>query len=126
MLDKLFTWRWWLWGACVLLWTTALLMPIPQGAPLPVTEFRWKLLFGKGLHMAAYAFLTVMAAWLRAPMRYRILLVFFLMAHATATEVLQDLTKEMFGRSGTLSDVALDQTGIAVGVLLAWKWWTNG
>src|SRR5438128_10765272 len=108
MLDKLYTWRWWLWGACVLLWTTALLMPIPQGVPLPVTEFRWKLLFGKGLHMAAYAFLTVMAGWLRAPVRQRLLLVFSLMAHATATEVLQHLTESVLGRTGTLWYVALD------------------
>jgi hypothetical protein len=79
----------------------------------------------KTLHVGAYAFLTVMAAWLRVPVRYRFLLIFFLMAHATVTEVLQQVLVEIVGRTGSLWDVALDQLGITLGLLLAWRWWVE-
>jgi len=109
----------------MLAWTTALLVPLPQGGPLTFAAVQPRLFLAKGLHVSAYAFLTVLAAWLRAPVRFRFLLIFFLMAHATLTEVLQRMSHELTGRNGNLWDVALDHTGIALGVLLAWRWWTH-
>jgi len=50
-------------------------------------------------------------------------MMFFLMAHATATEVLQVALHEWCGRGGSLWDVALDQLGVLVGFLIGWKWW---
>jgi hypothetical protein len=126
MFAKLHNWRWWIWGAFLTAWSTALLMPVPHD-PWIIGQFEFsrKLIFAKSLHLGAYTFLTILTAWLRAPLRYRFLLVFLLMAHATLTEVLQFLL-EFIGRHGSLMDVALDQVGIALGILLTWKWWTGG
>jgi hypothetical protein len=123
----LYRWRWWIWGAFVLAWTVALLAPIPPNGPLGLTgfELKPKLFLTKGLHLSAYAFLAVLTGWLRVPIRYRFILIFFLMAHATYSEVLQYALEEYSHRSGTLMDVALDNIGIAIGLALSWRWWTR-
>ena len=59
--------RWLIWLGFLVAWTVALLVPIPD-APMPVGEgpdLKW--LIGKPLHVSAYAFLTVLAAWLGLP-----------------------------------------------------------
>jgi hypothetical protein len=43
------------------------------------------------------------------------------MAHATITELLQNITPH---RTGCLEDVGIDHFGIALGLLAAWRWWT--
>jgi len=126
MTDKLYTWRWWIWGGCILAWTAALLVPVPKDDPFGFgeLEFDRRFFLAKGLHFCAYAFLTMLTGWLRVPVRYRFFLLFLLMAHATTTEVLQYIM-EFIGRSGSLMDVALNDSGIAIGLLLAWRWWTQ-
>jgi hypothetical protein len=120
------SWRWWLWLVYVLAWTSALLMPVPGDSHWDIAdlEINLRYVFGKALHVSAYAVLAALTAWLRAPMRWRFFLMFFLMVHATLTEVLQ-YSIESLGRSGELFDVGLDHAGVAIGMLLTWRWWTD-
>jgi VanZ family protein len=113
--------RWLLWLTFIAAWTTALLLPNPtstltlgsvQTAPRGV---------GKVIHVLAYAILTILAGWLHVPARFRWLGLFFIMAHAPATELLQDFVPP---RTGRLGDVGLDHLGVAIGLVLSWKWWT--
>jgi hypothetical protein len=124
MLKMLYKWRWWIWGIYLTAWSVALLVPVPQH-PWIVGEFHVdrKVLFAKAVHLSAYTVLAILTGWLRAPVRLRFLLMFLLMVHGTVTEVLQ-YTLEFIGRHGELLDVALDNAGIAVGTLIAWRWWT--
>jgi hypothetical protein len=129
MAEMLHGWRWWIWGFYVAAWTTALLMPVPDTGRWPRVhladeEFDLKFFFSKTVHVSAYTVMTLLTAWLRAPTRYRVLLMFFLMAHATLTEMLQK-NIEVINRTGQLEDVALDHVGIAVGVALGWSWWSR-
>jgi VanZ family protein len=125
--DMLYKWRWWIWSGFMLAWTVALLAPTPphgtwgESAELDMER---KFYAAKTLHVSVYAFLSVLSAGLRAPARYRFLLVFCLMAHATLTEVLQVLLEGITARNGNLMDVALDQIGITIGIAIAWRWWT--
>jgi hypothetical protein len=120
------SWRWCLWLLYVVAWTTALLVPVPtQEAHWTIADLQVdvKFLFAKMVHISAYAVLAGLTGWVRAPMRLRFLLMFFVMAHASTTELLQ-YWLEFLGRSGELFDVGLDHCGIALGTLLTWKWWT--
>jgi VanZ family protein len=115
--------RWLIWLAYVIVWTAGLLAPLPDTGSWEVEELQLdlKYLFGKSLHVAAYAVMTVLSAWLHVAPHRRWLLIFFLMAHASLTEVLQ---LYVANRSGQLTDVAFDHLGVAVGVVCTWKWWT--
>jgi VanZ family protein len=117
--------RWLIWTFVIIAWTVALEapVPIPESPGSGSSVLTARMLFSKSLHVAAYAFLTVLSAWPRLPTRYRWLMMFFLMAHATATEVLQVALHEWCGRGGSLWDVALDQIGILIGFVIGWKWW---
>jgi hypothetical protein len=122
--------RWQLWGLYVIAWTVALLYPIVPDIGLEGTEelLTVRAVIGKTAHVSAYAVMAVLTGWLRAPTRYRWLLVFFVMAHATATEMGQWVMNEQLGwsiRTGDLRDVAYDNVGILMGLLLSWKWWTQ-
>lgn len=114
-------WRWLLWSLFVAAWTYALLTPIP---PLPpgtlVAEHHF--LIGKSVHVAVYAFWTVLSAWLRAPARWRWLLLAFISFHGMATEYLQQFVE----RGSSLQDVGLDHVGLLLGAALSWKWWRTG
>src|SRR5579862_2713332 len=127
MAEMLYRWRWWIWGAFVAAWTVALLVSIPPSGVWDIDTFKVKprFFFAKGLHISAYAFLAALSAWLRVPIRYRFVLIFFLMAHASTTELLQWLMEDIAGRGGSLMDVALDNIGIALGSWWAWRWWTE-
>jgi VanZ family protein len=114
-------WRLQLWLLYVLAWTAALLMPIPGSTQPTELEVTLRFAFGKTLHICAYALMAALTAWLRAPMRWRFVLMFFLMVHGTLTEMLQLL--KFINRGGELFDVALDNAGIAIGMLCTWKWW---
>ena len=105
-------------------WTTALLAPDPTKTPSLEYEIHVSLKFfvGKSLHLAAYAGMTILGGWILLPFRFRLWLLFFLMAHAGITEHLQDLGGH---RSGLLMDVLIDFGGVAVGLLLSWHWWTR-
>ena len=43
----------------------------------------------------------------------------------SGTEMLQDYLRPYCHRGGDLYDAALDHVGIALGVLVSWKWWTR-
>lgn len=116
--------RWSIWLVYVVAWTIALIAPVPETGDWTVEELGidFKTLFAKSVHVAAYAALTALTAWLRTPMRYRPWLVLFLMAHGTATELLQLTVSH---RSGRLTDVAFDNLGVMLGMLLTWRWWSE-
>lgn len=116
--------RWWIWGVYVLAWTAVLLTPARTINDLPGVDLfePFRYIAAKGLHVSAYAVMTILCAWLLVPARYRWLLVFFVMAHATLTEHLQEFVP---GRTGSLHDVGFDNIGIAIGLALSWKWWTR-
>jgi hypothetical protein len=117
------TWRWLLWLGYAAAWTTSLLMPVPQvNLSVEGVGIDLHYLFAKGVHVSAYAVFTGLSGWLRVPARYRVPLLFVVMAHATATELLQTLTSH---RTGCLEDVGFDHLGVAVGLLLTWRWWTS-
>jgi VanZ family protein len=111
--------RWLIWGLFCVVWTLALVMPIPSGAPGPTDPAERKLL-AKSLHVLAYLLFTVLTGWLQAPARYRVLLLFALMAHGTVTELIQLAVPS---RTGSLIDVGIDHLGVLLGVLIGWKWW---
>jgi VanZ family protein len=113
--------RWLIWAGYVTAWTAALLVPVPvepdTGLRSPAVLF----VFAKFVHLSAYALLAVLTGWLRAPGKYRWLLLAFLPAHAALTEFLQWLLPT--GRTGCIQDVLLDLVGISVGMALSWRWW---
>jgi len=111
--------RWLVWLVYIACWTTALVMPVPSHGDWHVINIDLKFLVAKTLHVSGYALLVGLTGWLRVPQRYRWLMMYLLMGHATLTEVIQDHV----GRNGSLYDVALDQVGIALGLLLTWRWW---
>jgi hypothetical protein len=123
-LDRFLANRWWrpaVWIVFVTAWTIMLLVPVPDDLPVSLTG-RDRFFVSKGVHVAAFAVLTIMAGWLHTGFRWRLFLLFFLMAHAAVTEWLQ--TKLSY-RTGQVSDVVLDHCGIAIGLLLSWKWWMS-
>lgn len=114
--------RWWLWGWFTLAWTAALLVPLPQQDwDLNSLRLNLKFLVAKGIHVSMYALLALLSGWLRVCLRRRWLLMFFLMAHASVTELLQLV---VIHRSGSLTDVLFNHLGIAMGVALSWRWWS--
>ena len=116
--------RWLLWGGYVVIWTTLLLLPLSAVEKLPGTEMfeSSRYLVAKSVHVTAYAVMTCLSGWLLIKARFRWLLVFFLMGHATLTEIIQE---HVPGRIGHLHDVAFDHVGITIGLLLTWTWWTK-
>ncbi|HZZ81124.1 MAG TPA: VanZ family protein [Gemmataceae bacterium] len=120
-------WRWLTWGTYVIAWTVALEVPVPI-PPAPAhmaAEVTLRGLFSKFVHVGAYTVLTLLSAWLPVSARYRWLIVFFLAAHATGTEILQTALQEYCGRGGSLYDVGLDLVGMAFGFVITWRWWAR-
>jgi VanZ family protein len=126
MSQLLYKWRWWIWVASTFMWTLLLVVPFPHEvfSVLGDSEGTMRSKAAKGLHVVAYVVLTAAAGWLSAPMRYRFFLVFFLMVHATSTELVQRIFL-FLGRTGHLYDVAWDHLGIGIGLALTWRWWTR-
>ena len=104
--------------------TTLLVMPGTVQDQLPLGEFVLtnKTLFAKSVHIALYAIFAVLTGSLRVSPSWRLPLLFFVMAHGAATEFLQQFVPE---RNGSVSDVLFDHLGIALGLLVSWKWWTR-
>ena len=117
-------WRWRIWLAYVVAWTTALLLPVGTSASWTVGELQidLKFLFAKTVHVSAYAVLAGLSGWLRVPYRHRWLLLFFIMAHGTVTELLQ---LHIPNRTGTLIDVGFDNLGVAIGLIATRRWWSE-
>ena len=122
-------WRWLVWSIYVLAWTVALLYPIPPPGAHENMEalLAARQVGAKFVHVTAYAIMAMLTGWLNVPWRFRGLLVFFLMAHATATEIGQQVITDLHWaeRTGKLSDVALDHFGVLLGMLAGWRWWAN-
>jgi VanZ family protein len=102
--------RWTLWMLCVAVWTLMLVTPQPAKIMQDVLP----------AHVLSYAFLTVLAAWLRVRGDRRWLLLVFLSLHGMATEYVQT---HVPGRSGSWRDVGIDHIGILLGLALSWRWW---
>jgi len=66
-------WRWLIWLAYVGAWTGALLAPVPEGDWGTVGSgeevIDLKYLFGKAVHVSAYAVLAGLTGWLHVPYR---------------------------------------------------------
>jgi len=116
-------WGWAFWAVLAVVWTILLVLPMPAEGnwPLRITH-SLKFYVGKSFHVGAYMLLTVLAGWLQPRLRWRLVLLFFLMTHAAATEWVQ---LHVSNRTGTIQDVILDHIGIAVGLALSWKWWSK-
>src|SRR6516162_7025567 len=107
------------WGACVAVWTVALLTTYPAHVGKEVLTESVEFPAAKILHFCVYAFLTVWLSWLPSrPWRWGLLVVLSL--HACGTEILQQFVPE---RTGTVRDAILDHVGMLVGMALTWKRW---
>jgi VanZ family protein len=115
-------WRWCLWLTALAVLTFALVMPVPAPETLPLGEWitPQKFLLAKSVHVAAYAVLTIGAAWLEAPLSWRWGLPVFLVLHGAATEWIQS---HLPYREGTVRDVLFDAAGVLLGCLLTWRHW---
>ena len=121
-------WRWHVWTIYVIAWTIALLFPIqPRTGEHHIDEailpFRYAV--AKTVHVGAYAVMTILTGWLNVPIRYRFMLVFFLMVHGTLTELGQFGMRQLqiSERNGDLPDVGFDNLGILLGLYVSRKWW---
>lgn len=120
--------RWLIWSVFLVLWTIGLLYPTsPQLHQIDEIIEPFRVVIAKTVHVSAYAILAILTGWLRVAPRYRWLMLFVIMAHGTATEMGQWITKEMHisTRTGELYDVAFDNAGILLGLLVSWRWWTE-
>jgi|GEM_PF-2967735 len=101
-------------------WTVALLVPIPhQTASEILGSDDAKFWFAKTLHMSMYAIITFLAGTFRLDRRERVAVLATIFAHAGLTEFFQ----QFVGRGASVRDVAVNSTGIVLGVLAGWKWW---
>jgi VanZ family protein len=115
-------WRWFVWCSFLIAWSRALLVPSPDRF-LPSDELRhYSFEIAKTLHVTAYALFAILSGWLRVPWRYRWLLFVGMVAHAAGTEFLQQFIKD---RHPSVRDVAIDLVGIALGMMVSWRWWRN-
>jgi VanZ family protein len=114
-------WRWLISLVYLVLWTTALLVPITQEMGEAVsTEPDNRVYFTKPLHVTAYMVLCLLGAWLRPRGRWRWVLLAFLSCHAMGTEYFQQFVPT---RTASWRDVGLDHIGILLGVAFSWKMW---
>ena len=102
--------------------TISLLVPQPiRPADPQMKESMY--LFGKTVHIVAYATFAALSGWILLPTRYRWTLVVLLIGHGMLTEWVQYITYDILGRTGQWSDVGLDAIGIALGTALTYRWW---
>jgi len=119
--------RWIIWAVLVVVWSIALEIRFPEPEQLPGAEviLTYKKIVAKSAHVGVYTLLTVVSAWVAVPARFRWLMMFFLMAHAWGSEMMQEVLNPICFRGGFLSDVGLDVLGIVIGVALSWRWWVR-
>lgn len=120
------SWKpWLLWGLFILGWTGALLSSFIVEVGGEVLPSKASFLFGKFLHVAAYATLTILTARLPVSLRQRWLFLLLVSSHAFGTEYVQ----QFVGRFSSLRDVGLNHIGIFLGMALSfscWKPWGSG
>jgi hypothetical protein len=105
---------------CLALWTVVLLMPVPKESAAKVLGGEGGMhLFGKALHVSAYAIITVLGGSMLLARSQRWLLLGVLSFHAFATEFVQ----QYVNRGASWRDIGLDHLGIAIGIAVGWNWW---
>jgi VanZ family protein len=112
--------RWLAWFIYAAGWSAALVTPQPAIFAQEVLPKEALFPAAKSLHVLAYLGLTVLTGWLRVPWRWRGWAFAFLPFHAAATECIQLFVPH---RGGSLTDVGIDCFGIALGLLVSWRWW---
>jgi|GEM_PF-3126028 len=108
-------------AAFLIAWTVVLLLPVPTQSAEKVLGSPFSVfIFGKALHITAYAFLAVLGGTVALFGRKWIWVLPGLAAHGGLTEILQSFT----GRTSRIEDVGLDTIGVALGagIVLAWRW----
>jgi VanZ family protein len=111
-------------AAFLIAWTVVLLLPVPAQSAQRVLGSPFSVfIFGKALHITAYAFLAVLGGTIALFGRKWVWVLPGLVAHGGLTEFLQSFT----GRTSRIEDVGLDTIGVAVGALivLGWRWFRN-
>jgi len=105
--------------AFLLAWTIALLSPVPnESARRTLGSDFWVFVFGKGLHISAYAFLTVLGGTVERFGGKRRFVPLALVLHGATTEFFQ----QFVGRTASVRDVLLDAMGILIGCLIIVTW----
>jgi VanZ family protein len=98
-------------------WTVALLSPVPHDSAKKVLGSEYGIfLFAKAVHVAAYAFLTVLGGTAAAFGRRWWWVLPGLVIHGGLTEYFQ----QFVSRGSRIEDVGLDSIGIAIGGLVTW------
>jgi VanZ family protein len=106
---------------CFVCWTIALLVPVPhKEAEVVIGGADSQFWFGKTLHVCAYAFLTVLGGSITLTRTQRWFILALMSFHGFATEFFQQFVP---GRTAAWRDVGLDHIGIALGILVGWRWW---
>jgi VanZ family protein len=96
-------------------WTCALWSPVPHESARDTLGSDWHVfLFAKGLHVSAYAFLTILGGTIRKFGTRWPWVLPALVAHGALIELIQPYV----GRFGSLRDVGLDTLGVAIGGLI--------
>ncbi len=113
-------WRWLLWGAFLVVWTTALLTTEPVHVARAVLGPSFIFPTAKLLHVAAYSLFAILSGWLFLPGRWRWILLIFMSFHAAGTEFFQQFIPE---RGPSIRDVGIDHFGIAIGLIISCNWW---
>lgn len=104
-------------GVFLILWTIALLIPVPQEEAEKAFGSKERVFFfGKGLHVTAYAFLTLLGGTRFCRWSQFRWLLLGLPLHGGVTEVLQAYT----GRGSRWADFYLDTAGVLFGSFLLW------
>jgi VanZ family protein len=116
-------WLWAIWLVMLSVWTLALVTTYPVQIKQQVLPHEAGFPASKLLHVTAYAFLCGFAAFLPVRGGWRWLPLLVLSLHGFGTEFCQTFVPL---RYGSWSDVAIDHTGILLGLLLTLKWWLPG
>jgi hypothetical protein len=107
-------------AAFLIAWTIALLSPVPHQSAERVLGSSFSVfMFGKGLHIAAYAYLTVLGGTVALFGGKWWWIVPGLIVHGALTEFFQ----QFVGRTARVEDLGLDTIGIVIGALgvLGWR-----
>ena len=110
---------WFLFLVLLGLWTWKLLEPSPVPESVEAMPTDLKFILAKMAHAGAYAFLTILAAFLPVRRPYFWTVVATLALHGIGTEIGQYTMA--VGRHGCVQDVLIDWAGIGLG-LAALRW----
>jgi VanZ family protein len=108
------------WWIAVGLWTAALLTTYPAQISHDLLPPTVGFPAAKTLHVLAYAGLAGLIPWLSISLSWRWAFLALLSMHAAGTEFFQQFVPL---RTGSLSDVVIDHTGMLLGLVITWKGW---